>query len=271
MVQGERTPLNISKTPGNEKEFPEPLTLQWRVIHNILYLIGGITFVIGSDCYFPTVSNFALGGWMFSIGSLGFFLADLFEWHKNNRVGCFQYKEFEKSYENVVGRHLESPLTFHGKLQRADVGLNFFMSFIGSTLYLVGSILYIPQINQSATGNVIFIYGSTVIYLSQSWKLFRGGKINEHDSNDTLWRITTFRTDWSGALVDFFAGIGGFFYFVGSIIMLPEYDTNTSVTHIGAQWYFAGGWCFLLSGLFMTLRYFVLTPRYPTENLDCVV
>ncbi len=263
MPVGEQSPL-MSR---NGKEFPEPLSFLWRAIHNTLYLIGGSTFVVGSYCYFPTIANFALGGWMFTIGSLGFFFADLFEWWKNNRVGCFNYAEFEISYERQVEKIFDSKDTLYGEYQRAEIGLNFFLSFIGSTLYLIGSALYIPQINQTVTGDKIFIVGSAIIFIAQSWKLYRGGTIDERDAYNKAWNILNFRHDISGALVDLFAGLGGACYLIGSVILLPIYDVNTSFTHLGAVWYVCGGWCFFASGVCMFARYFLLGGFAATDKI----
>ncbi len=66
-------------------------SLGWRLWHGINYLIGGITFTLGSIVYFPSLdakyNGDVLGGWLFTIGSAAFLLADLTEWN-HFRYGC---------------------------------------------------------------------------------------------------------------------------------------------------------------------------------------
>eukprot|EP01040_Poterioochromonas_malhamensis_P006934 gene6934-7481_t len=250
----ERSPL----TSSSHKKYPEPLRLQWRMSHNFVYLVGGVTFAIGSYQYFPSVSNYELGGWLFTIGSAGFMIADGLEWWKNNRVGCFYYAEYEHSYELVVAPLLAPKDTFRGQLQRAEVGLNFFMSFTGSTLYLIGSILFIPELDAIVAGTYTFIVGSLVIFFAQAWKLYRAGITNEHDLTDKSFRLSNYSADIWAFLVDLTAGVGGLAYCVGSVYFLPQYDVSTEITFIAAWWFQAGGFLFFASGVFMFIRYFLL-------------
>jgi hypothetical protein len=64
----------------------------WRAYHGVFYLIGGLTFPLGSISYFPVfarvVDSGNLGGWLFTVGSLFFLLADLMEWN-HYRPACF--------------------------------------------------------------------------------------------------------------------------------------------------------------------------------------
>lgn len=55
----------------SNNKYPQPLTLIWRINHTIAYLLGGITFLLGSIQYLPSYSNYVLGGWLFTIGSTG--------------------------------------------------------------------------------------------------------------------------------------------------------------------------------------------------------
>jgi hypothetical protein len=259
----ERTPFN-PQNPNHEssshllsKDYPEPLSLQWRLIHNFNYLVGGITFAIGSYQYFPWVANYVAGGWLFTVGSLGFAIADALEWWKNNRVGCFAYSDYEDSYERSVSHMYEPKSTFAGQYQRAENGLNFFLSLTGSTLYLIGSILFIPDLDSIVMGTWVFIYGSAVIFLAQSWKLWRAGCNNEHNHVDKSFHFSNYSGDVLAALVDLTAGLGGFAYLIGSIFFLPEYDVSDHITYIAACWFQLGGISYFLSGFFMFLRYFV--------------
>jgi len=47
----------IQKGDRSTTSYPEPLSLTWRVVHAVAYLIGGSTFFFGSLQYFPSVNN----------------------------------------------------------------------------------------------------------------------------------------------------------------------------------------------------------------------
>lgn len=63
--------------------------------------------------------------------------------------------------------------------KRAEMGINFFFSVIGSTLYLLGSIFFIPSTNKIVLGEWLFIYGSLIIFFSQLWKNYRAASTHE--------------------------------------------------------------------------------------------
>jgi hypothetical protein len=256
--------MNVTETTrlnpfGEKAQYPEPLTFDWRLKHSIAYCIGGFTFAVGSAQYFPSISNFVLGGWLFTIGSAAFLFADIFEWWKNNRVGCFMYDEYEYDFEQQNGYRFESKNTFQGKLQRAVNGLNFFYSAIGSFLYLVGSILFIPSLNSIPQGTEVFIYGSFIIFTSQSWKIYRAGCNHEGmPLHNEFSLYNAIFADFPAFGVDFGAGAGGLCYFIGSIYFLPQYDLTDADTTRAAIWFQCGGIFFAMSGLFMLYRYFVV-------------
>lgn len=255
----ESLPLTSSK---DDAPYPEPLTLSWRMRHWIGYMIGGIGFIIGSLAYLPPITNYSVGAWAFTIGSAGFLHADIFEWWKNNRVGCFMDEKQRRNFEVVVGQYMEPRSTFMGSYQRAENGINFFFSAVGSTLYFIGSVLLIPSFNDSVQGTEVYIYGSAVIVLSQSWKLYRSGCSNPQNPMDKRFSMNNWSADWPAFYVDTYAGLGGFAYFVGSIYFLPSIDVSNAITWIGAIWFNIGGVFFTLSGIYMYYRYFY-TQNYP--------
>lgn len=235
-------------------KYPEPLSSCWRLSHNIPYLIGGLTFLVGSFQYYPEINNQNLGGILFCVGGTAFLFADLFEWWKNNRVGCFMYDDVLESYEDTLDDTYDPPHSCLGRFQRASNGLNFFLSAIGSSLYFVGGFYFLPQFNMMETGTWLFIYGSAIIVLSQAWKLVRGGMIG-------------IVLDFSAFNVDLFAGFGGTCYLVGSKLFLSQETTISPeiIASMASDWFVLGGSCFTISGLFMTHRYFC-TLNYPNEE-----
>lgn len=238
------------------KKYPEPLSLSWRLRHTVPYLIGGTTFLLGSVQYLPNISNFQLGGWLFTIGSTGFLYADLSEWWMNNRVGCAFDDEYREDYEKNLSRYYESSDTFTGKYQRAENGLNFALSAFGSFLYLLGSILFIPSLNEIVLGTQIFIPGSAVIFISQSWKLYRACRSNPDFPFDKSFSLRNLSADLPGVCVDAAAGLGGLAYMIGSYLFLPEIAITDSDVLRAAVWFIVGGMLFTISGLFIVYRYY---------------
>lgn len=249
----------VPKT-NSGKSFPEPLSLTWRINHTIPYLIGGTTFLLGSYQYLPEVSNFVFGGWLFTIGSTGFLYADLNEWWKNNRVGCAFDEEFRDDYEAQFASYYDSPSSHSGKYQRAENGLNFALSAFGSLLYLIGSIMFIPDLNLMVQGTVIFIPGSAVIFVSQMIKLYRAGCAappgKAQQFQNRTFALSNLSQDLSGVGVDLCAGLGGLAYMIGSYLFLPSMAVTPEEVTRAAVWFLCGGALFTLSGLFIIYRYF---------------
>ena len=124
-------------------------------------------------------------------------------------------------------------------------------------MYLIGSIYFIPEMDALLTGTWIFIIGSTVIYVSQFLKLRRVALGTEKQ-----WNFDNFKDDMPAFGVDLCAGAGGFAYMVGSIYFLPIYNVSDEIENLATNWFMVGGSLFLLSGVFLTYRYFC-TLNYP--------
>ena len=262
-----------------QQRYPIPLSLSWRIVHALLYNTGGITFLLGSLCYFPSMTNYELGGWLFTIGAIGFLIADLLEWYTNNRVGFFDSPLLRAEFEQKMGIYMEPKDTFLGSYQRLENGMNFFYSAIGSFLYLVGSVCFIPETDSIVLGTELFIVGSFVIFTSQSWKIYRQGCSNPivvvEGTNgakcrqDKSFSFSNYASDLPALSVDAGAGMGGLFYLIGSVYFLPEYDITDQDTIRAAALFTVGGWAFTLSAFSILYRYFVVRHvRYPSpENL----
>ncbi|CAF1014913.1 unnamed protein product [Adineta steineri] len=238
-----------------------PQSRLWRIFHGIHYMIGGLTFVSGSCMYFPSVYNnyssaLSIGGWLFTIGSFFFLLADLQEWWYY-RVGCCfdgKYRSYLESQN--VNRFRHPSNTLAGRYERAEVGINFFTSVCGSALYLAGSILFIPTFkDQLVLGEWFFIIGSTFIYVSQGWKLYRAACTNITNDQDHKFRFSNYLNDLPALGVDGFAGLGGVFYCIGTIFFLPSLNTNDAEALRVAILFVCGGTCFTLSGFFLQYRH----------------
>ena len=239
-------------TNSNENILQRPQSALWRLFHGTHYMIGGVTFVTGSCMYFPDVYNkyssaLTVGGWLFTVGSFFFLLADLQEWWYY-RVGCC----CDQKYRPILNR--QNPVeTLRDRYARAEVGINFFVSACGSAFYLIGSILFIPTFkDQLVVGEWFFIIGSTFIYVSQGWKVYRSACTG---NDDQRFRISNLFNDIPALGIDAFAGIGGVFYFFGTIFFLPSLNQTDFQAIRAAILFVCGGTCFTLSGLFLQYRH----------------
>ncbi|CAF3744721.1 unnamed protein product [Rotaria socialis] len=246
---------------SSDKILERPQSGLWRLFHGTHYMIGGITFVTGSCMYFPDIYNkyssaLSIGGWLFTIGSFFFLLADLQEWWYY-RVGCCcdrKYRTALETHDHTLFLHPRNSL--RGRYERAEVGINFFMSACGSAFYLAGSILFIPIFDKELIyGEWFFIVGSAFIYVSQAWKVYRSATINIQDRHDSRFRLSNFLNDIPALGVDGFAGIGGVFYFIGTILFLPSFNKSESDAVTVAILFVCGGTGFTLSGLFLQYRH----------------
>ena len=146
---------------------------------------------MGSIYYLPDMYDEISGAVLFLIGSTAFIFADVFELFKNNHVGCWDYKPYEKCYEDKVGKYTQYPAdTCLGSYSRAENGINFALSATGLFFYLVGSVLFFPQLN-ILDGTIVFIFASLIIELSQSWKLYR----TAYNIEDQLFNLSNFSRD----------------------------------------------------------------------------
>lgn len=136
----------------SKREHREPgSSFVWRLWHVLFFALGGSTFIIGlhyavdvcliilvgTICYFPQSSEYGptVGAAWYTIGSFGFLGVDVQEF--------FTFKT-------------DFPL-------RTNIAI----SVIGSTLYIIGSIGFFPQLEAPAVGIWGFILGSAFIGCSQ--------------------------------------------------------------------------------------------------------
>lgn len=240
--------------------YPVPFSATWRITHCACYVAGASCFAVGSALYFPTISDYNGGGWLFTIGSVVFFYGDLMEWWHNNRVGCFRYRHYSLFYENIVSKYFEPPDTWLGRWQRAENGVNFFYSLCGSTLYLIGSILFIPACNGELAGTYLFIVGSIIIFTSQIWKVYRAGCFDEENPKNRVFNWRNLTTDIPGFIIESSSAFGGLAYLIGCILFLPQYDTNEKVSRIAAAWFELGSLIYCVTSMTLFYRYFFVSP-----------
>lgn len=249
--------LPTTQNTSKITKFPFRQPLCWRLNHAIAFMTGGIAYLFGSYQYFPSINDLSAGAWLFVIGSIALLYADTFDWWMNNRYGCFYtIEKYRDSFEFSMKDRFSDSDTLLGKLQRIERGCNFFMSMIGSFLYLIGSILFIPSLDSLILGTYIFAYASAFIVFSETWKIYRSGCIDHECTKNNSFRLSNLAIDWPGFFVSVFTWLGGFGYFCGSIYYLPRYDLTTEQTIFAATWYTVAGASYVLAACFITFRYF---------------
>ncbi|CAF1389038.1 unnamed protein product [Didymodactylos carnosus] len=245
----------------DEYTLDQPQSIKWRVFHCTHYMLGGLLFITGSCIYFPLIINQNFnspngGGWLFTIGSFFFLLADIQEWY-SYRIGYY-FKKYRTVYETIDDDLIHySNNTPRGKYEQAITELNLFMSVCGSALYLTGSIFFLQMFAKYLIiGEWLFIIGSAVIYISQCWKLWRSGCTNVHNRQDQTFSIYNLLNNIPTFGVDFFAAIGGIFYFMGTVLYLPTFNKSDWDEPRVSRLFVAGGICFTISGLCLIYRYY---------------
>ena len=155
----------------------------------------------------------------------------------------------------IEGAKIMGPIdSLHGQWRRAVPGINMTASVIGSICYLVGSVLFLPDLEDYLNiGEGVFITGSAIIFFSQIWKVIRIGYTNISDRQDRRFRITNLMHNFVVFVADAATDLGGLFYFIGTILFLPKFITTNFGLNRAAGLFITGGtffyywWCFFLS------------------------
>ncbi|CAF0823856.1 unnamed protein product [Adineta steineri] len=240
-----------------------PYSIIWRILHGISYLIGGLTFICGSCMYFTKViaeydQALNAGAWFYIVGSAAFLIADLQDWFYY-RIGLFIISKHRKENNAASNtNHVDKePKTCSDRYRRIQIDLNYLGSILGSILYLAGSVLFLPKFSDDIiAGDVLFITGSAAIFLSEAWKIYRLACTNAVDPNDIHFHFQNVRHNLQAIFISFFAGLGGVFYFVGTILFLPQYTSTDFGENRAAALFLCGGIFFSLAGLLLQYRYF---------------
>jgi hypothetical protein len=193
-----------------------PLSALWRMQHSSLTLIGGIAFSLGSYQYLPWKDG--QGGSLFVLGSVALFCADLMNWW-SNRVGCACDARYREDLEEKLGMDLDPAGSPQGQFQRAEAGLNYFLTLSGSLLYVVGCVLF--DTREVAVGDVIFIPGSVVLMLSEGWKVKRLG--STCNGRRTLFDLANLSHKRLRVGADGCIWLGAACFLAGSVLFLPMY------------------------------------------------
>lgn len=204
-------------------------TTAWRVAHAASFATGGLTFIAGTGLYFVSPQTDAIGNLaaaLYTVGSVGFLTVDVMEF-------------FTPAYRSC-------PLRF-----------NIALSATGSTLYVVGSLGYLPAVLAAteAVGVWGFILGSALIGTSQIWKLLRYA--TDDAGRTSLGVLLSSRDRATAAGVEGGACLGAWLFFVGTVMYAHAVTPDAWMTAILAVW-MAGSAFFTVGAMFLCHRHFVM-------------
>lgn len=130
-----------------------------------------------------------------------------------------------------------------------SLSINIFISMIANTFFVVGSVMFLPEVDLDIPGYWVFVAVSALVVFIQVWKICRV----IHDGKKYDQSLHSITRDLKRFFVDFFAGCGGLLFFVGSFLFIW---TNYENQIIGAIIFILGGLGFCISSCFMMIRYF---------------
>ena len=232
-----------------------PLSYVWSMMHVLLYVIGGTAFLLGSACYLPRADHPAKGAYLFIMGATGFMLSDLAEL-RSSIYDCYVEQKERRHYHRDQSKRSLLVLIWN-----SEDALSVCMMALGSTMYFVGCVLFIPEFDP-VWGDILFIVGSVIIDFAEGWKLYRLGSSQYSVITGELERVPF---EWKilfdgnltllyGDLCNFF---GVFIFLVGSILFLPGVCLTDQDERRAAFLFIVGSFLFAVCGCFMFYDYFI--------------
>ena len=221
-----------------------PHSVLFRLFHGTSFLFATLLLVAASCMYFTrviaNVSNaYEIGAWLYIAASLCFLLANLQDW-SYHRIGLLiAVKKNSRRFRCTT------------------IDMNYFASMAGSSMYLIGSVFFLPKYaDLSVVGVALFIAASIVICLAEGWKIARLACTNDVDVNDHRFHVANVRGKLQCIFISFAAVLGGVIYLVGSILSLPRYVTTDWGEDRAAGILTAGGVFFILAALLLQYYYY---------------
>ena len=227
---------NIDRSEG-------PRSLRWRVGQGVPYVIGSLCFTVGSCMYFTDLfrkhpAALTVGGWLFTIGSSLYLIADLQDWWDYRTGYCFN-----RPYLPLVDNDTFASRSPSDSNAPASIELNVYGSACSAALYLAGSILFIPLFNDYLSmAEWFFILGSTFGYLSSIWKIYRSASAGSC-------RLSNLFNNGSAFITDSVSCLGNLCFFIGTILFLPYVSRTDAESNHAAILFVFGSSCFVCSSL----------------------
>lgn len=212
--------------------------ISWESTNAILYLVGGISFIMGSIFFLPQYEALSdLGAWIFFGGSLIYLLVtghDLLE------STAYLYSQ----KQSTIWNWLEL------------IVANFYVG--GTILFTVGSLLFLSEIDQIVVGGWCFTIGSFFFLV--------GACIN---AIQIIQERSLMKLQLLNATAITFA-LGSTLFFIASLPYLSEalnIDTNRVLFRYVGWEYIIGSVLFLLGGIFNYYRLYEKTNKDKDETL----
>eukprot|EP00299_Pterocystis_sp_00344_P013045 c6346_g1_i1.p1 GENE.c6346_g1_i1~~c6346_g1_i1.p1 ORF type:complete len:243 (-),score=45.05 c6346_g1_i1:28-756(-) len=214
----------------------EEFSCWWKLFHVFNFALGGTTFIAGTACYlYPDWAEaFTVAAWLYTIGSVGFLLVDV-----------------QEIFTFCSDRWLT---------------VNVFLSVCGSTLYIIGSVGFFPELDIPNVGIWGFILGSFFIGVSQIWKLHRIGspvpalELSDGAAQKRFRFRHLFHDAESSTAVGVEAGacFGGWCFFFGTIMYQQgPIDDPAFFNAVIVVWMF-GSVFFTIGSIFLGIRHFLM-------------
>eukprot|EP00428_Durinskia_dybowskii_P063392 CAMPEP_0170377546 /NCGR_PEP_ID=MMETSP0117_2-20130122/12332_1 /TAXON_ID=400756 /ORGANISM="Durinskia baltica, Strain CSIRO CS-38" /LENGTH=187 /DNA_ID=CAMNT_0010632855 /DNA_START=396 /DNA_END=959 /DNA_ORIENTATION=- len=158
-------------------------------------------------------------------------------------------------------------------LRTNEVALNSLLKAVGALSYLIGCILFIPQLGHEVIGDIIFIPGSCIILISEGWEIYRAGcTVRTEDGFIFMDQVFRFKNVWTGDLASFWGNVciwlGAALFLAGSVLFLPAYDVSDYYTDIVALIFVVGSLLFLAAACCQSWTYFYSGKYDRTDVLD---
>lgn len=159
----------------NEKD--PSLHDRWENTQSILYIIGGVAFIVGSVFFFPSLVRFMnIGAWVFFGGSILYLIVSghdfaevLMIYHHRRQLSRMDCSELAAAVAYFAGTilFLLGSLFFLSWIDQVQIGAWCFI--VGSLLFVLGSSINILQVPaKSKRGNLQMINLTAVTFVSGS-------------------------------------------------------------------------------------------------------
>ena len=255
----------------------------WRVTHAGAFILGGVTFWIGTWLYYDPADSLGdldqaqLSAWLYIIGSIGFLYVDVEEfftftddyWLRVNIAcsvtGSTLVSAAPRRAPRRALRSARSPaLLSLSRSARARARAQALTSVAPPPLlpsasasaraqYIIGSVGFLPSVYawSPLVGILGFILGSFFIGSSQIWKVVRIAQGADGNCGSADARAAT--------CVEGGACVGGWGFFFGTIVYwIAEDDLAGTVWMAVLAMWIAGSTAFTFGGLSLAYRHFVM-------------
>lgn len=202
---------------------------RWETINAVLYIIGGIVFIVGSVFFFPRYQAYAnIGAWTFVTGSLFYLIVTM---HDFVEVRCYWRTNHHHDRDQI--------------LEYTAV-----VSYMwGTILFILGSVFFLSFVGYFKAGAWCFVSGSLLFVLAACINVLQ---IVKSDSIATLQLMNL-------TAVSFV--VGSVLFTVGSVPYLWEVPAESGGTTLYAYlaWqYLIGSLLFFTGGVFNFRRAYLI-------------